>query len=202
MSRTTRNLPIHNGRTFPMRGRTRATFIAHRVQQAAAAALAYGFFWNRIPDSERRAVREARWDAYLAELEAWGKTNHKPRKVHLEPRWDRGPYWETILVYPRAPEEPSLHVRKTRRVPVSDAEAFALYLDAEAKDAALFWDRIHRDGGIDRCGRKDCSNGPDRKTQRAQARQRCREATVDGDVADGRHWQDMLGGAEVFPRKW
>lgn len=204
MSRTERRLPTHNGRTFPMRGRTRATFIAHRVQHAAAAALAYGFFWDTIPDAERRAVRQARWDAHLEALAAWEAVKHQPRIVST-PFW--GPeaddhVWRTAVVFPPRPERPCLHIPKRRRVSVEDVDAVALYLEGISQDAALFWDRTHRDGGIDRCGRKDRSNAPSRKTQRAQARQRCHEATLDEDVVDNGRWQDMLGMAEVFPRKW
>jgi hypothetical protein len=185
-----------------MRGRTRATFIAHRVERAAAQALAYGFFRVRTPDTERRAVRDARWDAYLEELAVWEQIRHRARKVSLPPRWDRSPYWETILVYPSPPERPYLGVPKKHRVPVSDTEALALYLAEEAQDAARLWDSVHRDGGIDRCGRKDRSNVADRKAQRAQARKACKQAVLDTNVVDNGRWQDMLGNAEVFPRAW
>lgn len=209
MSRTTRHLPTHNGRTFRMRGRTRSTYVEHCVHKAAAHAQAYGFFWDTIPDAERRAMRQARWDAYQEELAAWN-TSQPVLVSNVVWTWVelrdgtslRVPTYTTAFELPAQPEPPSMRVPKSRRVPVSNVEAFALYLEDVSQDAALFWDRTHRDGGIDRCGRKDRANAPSRKTQRAQARQRCREATLDGDVVDTVRWQDMLGMAEVFPRKW
>lgn len=209
MSRTTRTLPSKNGRTYQMRGRNRAQYIEHRVQKTGTSALlglAMDYQRVPIPAAERAAMKQQLWDAYLAAYADWEHTRHQGQKVTQPTHWDHTgtpTAWKTTTVYPAPPPTPHLYVPKTRAAHIDDKAAFLANAMEEARaDAAHYWDSVHRDGGIDRCGRKDRGNQPTRKAQRAKAREACKRIIRDIAYADEGAWQDILGTTEHHPHRW
>lgn len=168
-------------RTFRARAsnkrHTRQSFIRSRVEQALLQAHRAGFIQVRIPEQERRRLRDARWDAYVTAWNAWAQTGEgdAPYRPWAVPRY--------------------------RRVPLEDAD-MAHYAQAKAEQAAAFWDKGTRDGGPARTTNWDSCGLKSRKAQRRHARQACQALVKNPDDWDDRTWQTINGQAETFPNLW
>lgn len=171
MSKTHRNQAGH-------RRHTRDSFVANHVENVLMRAERRGAVVVRIPERERRIMRDADRKAYHAAYAAW--MNGSP----LAPE----PYFPW-------------YTPKYRELPIT-TETIRTLIAEETAWANRFWDRMLRDGGKQRCVNWDDCGHKSQKAQRRRQKQATKALINDPDAWIEGTFRGKEDFADYYPDYW